>query len=262
MVRLFLPVFLSLLLLFPAKADAQASDQINEVEEKIALATEKFNKGEEEESLQLYMDVLESDNENFEALWNASILYARQGYRRESEDEQEENYRKALELAQKAIDLYPDRGHSYYAWAVGKGRMTELLGTNERIEAAHDIKEKIEKAAEMIPDYARVWHLYGVWHSDVANVSGIERTAAGLFSGGLPEASNEKAEEFLQKATEMNQERILFRLDLAKHYIKTDQDEKAEKELEKIIKMEPVTQDDPRNIREAEKLLKDLNGES
>lgn len=259
MFRLFLPVFLSLLLLFPVKAEAQSSDKTGGVEEKLALANEKFNKGEEDESLQLYMDVLEVDEENYEALWNAAILYARHGFRKKSGDEQEENYRKALELAQKAVDLYPDRGHSYYALAVAMGRMTEVMDSGDRIEAAHEIKESVEKAAEMIPDYAPVWHLYGVWHSDVANVSGIERTAAGLFSSGLPEASNEKAEEFLQKATEMNPERILFRLDLAKHYIKTDQDEKAEKELERIKKMEPVTQDDPRNIMEAEELLEDLN---
>lgn len=123
---------------------------------------------------------------------------------------------------------------------------------------AHEIREHLEKAAEYEPDFAPVWHLWGVWHSDVANISSAERTAASLISEGIPEADNETAEEYLKKAIELDDEHILFRLDLARHYLEIGEDEKAKEVLEKLIELEPQTKDDPGKLDEANELLENL----
>jgi len=235
-----------------------ASGQSDSVDELLKNAGEKFDEGEEQEAIEIYNEVLGLDSENHEALWNISLLYAREGFRQESEDDQERYFRKAIEAAEKSVELHPDKGHSYYALAVAIGRMTEVMGTRDRIRAAHDIKEYAEKAAEMIPDYAPAWHLLGVWHSDVANVSRAERTAARFVSSGLPDGSNEKAEEYLKKAMELDEESILIRLDLARHYLQVGEDEKAKPILEQILEMETKTKDDPGKVEEARELLEDL----
>ena len=231
----------------------------DEIEKKLNRASEKFNVGEEEESLRLFLAVLNTDEDNYEALWNTSLIYARMGFRYDDESKMEEYYEKAKEMAEKTKEYHPDKGKSYYVYSVAVGRMTELMGKRDRIRAAHELEENIKKAAELEPEYAPIWHLYGVWHSDVANVSRAERFVARLISGRLPDGSNEKAEEYLKKAVEMDGESFLFKLDLVRHYIEMDEEDKARPLLEEILDMQPRTKDDPSNQKKAEELLKEID---
>ncbi len=252
------PLMTMLFVIHSVSISQSSSYSTSSIDSLTSLAKEKFNSGEESEAMSLYEDVLEMDPQNYEALWNSSVLYASEGYRLDDEREQEEKFKKALELAEKAVELHPDKGYSYYAYAVAKGRMTEVLGKRDRIRAAHVIRDNIEKAAELIPEEPLVWHLWGVWHSDVSNVSRAERWVARFISGGLPEASNETAEEYLKKAVELDETSILFRWDLAHHYIAVGEDEKAIEVLEELIHMEPQRKDDPQKIENAKILLDDL----
>jgi tetratricopeptide (TPR) repeat protein len=217
-----------------------------------------FLNTEEEKSLDTYLKVLDADPENYEALWNAAIMYTRIGYRSDDTSKKEEYFNKALDLADMAIELYPDKGHSHYARAVALGRMTKLMGNRDRARTAHKMQESIEKAIELIPDEALVWHIYGVWHSEVANVSRVERFAARVISGGVPRGSNEKAEEYILKAIELDPHHVLSRVDLAKHYQQTGQKEKARKTFKEVTEMKPLTKDDPGLIEKAKAMLDDL----
>ncbi len=223
-------------------------------------AEKLMNEMKEEEALETYLSVLDADSENYEALWNASLLYASIGFRLDDEDSQKEYYEKAEELAEKSLELYPYRGHPYYVMAVAKGRMADIAGVNRRIELGHEIEEYVEKALERMPEHAPSWHLYGVWQSEVANVSRAERMAARFISGGLPDGSDEKAEEYLKKAIELDPESIIIRLDLARHFERSGQDDMAIAVLEELIDLglEPQTKDDPGHLEDARELLNDL----
>lgn len=256
---------LPLLILFVAgtidAGVAQSSNTADEsISEQLDTAKELHMSGEEQQSLVIYKNVLKEDADNIEALWNASILHAKIGRRQESENDMRDHYEKARELAERAVENHPDNGHAYYARAVAIGRMTMLMKRRDKIDASRKVKESIEKASELIPDFAPVWHMYGVWHSDVANMSGIAKFTAGLFSGGIPDASNEKAEEYLEKAISMDKDNILFHIDLAKHYLEVDSESQARPLLEEIVNMEPQMKDDPRYIEEAEQLLNKIIG--
>lgn len=246
----------ALLLAGAVSLHAQSADS-DDIESLLARAEEKFEDHDDEGSLELYLRVLYKDDENLEALWNAAVMNVRIGFRQDDEDAQKRYYEEAFELAEKALELYPDDGYTNFAWAAAQGRMADHINTRDRIRAAHDIEEKISVAAEKEPDYAPIWHLWGVWHSEVANVSRAERTAARFISGGLPDGSNDTAEEYLKKAIELDEENILFRLDLARHYLETGDDEEAVSLLRDIVDMEPKSEDDPEYIREAEELLND-----
>ncbi len=215
---------------------------------------------EEEEALETYLSVLDADSENYEALWNASLLYATVGFRLDDEDSQKEYFEKAKELAEKSLELYPDRGHPYYVMAVAKGRMADVVGVNRRIELGHEIEEYVANALERMPEHAPSWHLYGVWQSEVANVSRAERMAARFLSGGLPDGSDEKAEEYLKKAIELNPESIIIRLDLARHFECSGQDDRAINALIEMLELDlPIqTKDDPDFLDDARALLDDL----
>jgi len=248
-------LFLSVALALPVRSQSPEQHQI---ESRLTVAKEKFETGRETEALEIYESILDEDPKNYEALWNTALLYANAGHRLDEGEEKEEKYRRSMEIAEKVVELYPEKGHSHYAYAVAKGRMTEIMGTRDRINASHEIKESIKKAADRIPDYAPVWHLYGVWHSDVANVSAAEKAAARFISKGIPDASNEKAEEFLKKAARLDKQNILFRLDLARHYLEIGKDENAEEVLSELVEMEPKMKDDSERLKKARDMLNDL----
>ena len=253
--RLHIIVVLLFLAASTSLSYGQSGENIQQLLEK---ADSYFQNAEEEKSLDTYLEVLDKDPDNHEALWNASVIYTLIGYRSDDEDAKQEYFEKALNLADKAVDLYPDKGHSHYARAVALGRMTKLMGNRDRARTAHKIKESIEKAVELIPDEALVWHLYAVFHSDVANVSRMEKFAARFISGGIPDGSNEKAEEYFLKSIELDPDHVLTRMDLAKHYIETDQKEKARDVLKDVTEMKPRAKGDPRLIEKAKTMLDDL----
>lgn len=253
---------LKILLVFLASATLTATPDTTsngDISELLQEAEERFEQKDEQAALDIYLEILDREPEHFEALWNASLNYSRIGFRFDDEDRQKAYFENAIELAEKSVELYPDEGKSHYVKAVAVGRMADVVGTRERISSAHDIRDSAEKAIELDPDYAPAWHLYGVWHSEVSNVGRVERTAARFISEGIPDgASNETAEEYMSKAIELNPDHVLFRLDLARHYLRSGQDEKAIPVLEKILEMEPDLKDDPEHLEEAEKLLADL----
>jgi FimV-like protein len=253
----YIYLIIAAILIMPLSGLAQSESEVDSLQ---TLAEEKFNKGDEKESLDIYQEILSRDSTHYDALWNASLINSRLGYQLgdDEEDKQLDYYDEALVLADRAIDHHGDKGHSYYVKAVALGRWSELQDTDTRIETSHEIKENIEEAVELIPDYAPVWHLYGVFHSDVANISGAEQFAANLISEGVPDGSNEKAEEYLKKSIDMMPESILFRLDLAKHYLKVDDDDKAREVLEEIKEMEITLPNEGQLKEEASQLLEEL----
>ncbi len=254
MISFILAAFLSISLLAPA--DPHIND---EIEDLLNRAEEKFENKDEQGALELYLQVLDKDSENYEALWNASLNYSRIGFRFDDEEDQERYFEKAIELAEKSLELYPEKGKPHYVKAVALGRMADLISTRDRISTAHDIRDYADKAIELDPNYAPAWHLLGVWHSEVANVGRAERTAARFISQGIPDgASNETAEEYLEKAIDLDPDNIITRLDLARHYLRAGEDEKAIPVLEEILDMEPIYKDDPEHLEEAEELLSNL----
>jgi len=251
-------LFILTLAFFLSFSPASFAQNGERVDSLLNKAKEQVDSFDEREAIETYKKILEKDSENFEALWNISVLHSTVGFRAGEEKKQEEYFNKAVDYAEKAVQEYPEEGLSYYALAVAKGRISELKGNKERIQLSHEVQENIQKAVDKMPDHALSWHLYGVWQSEVANVGGAERFAANFISEGIPDASNEKAEEYLKKAMELDPDSILIRYDLAMHYVRSDQEDKAIPVLEELLTIEPELKDGKRHLDEAEKLLNDL----
>ena len=232
-----------------------------DLSERLAKAEAFMDALEEERALQAYLSVLEKNAEHYEALWNASMLYATIGFRLADESSQKEYFQKAKHFAGKGLELYPDKGHPHFVMAMAKGRMADLVGVKQRIELAHEVEDHIKQAIALMPEHAPSWHLYGVWQSEVANVSRVERMAARLISRGMPDGSTEKAEEFLKKALELDAESIMIRLDLAQHYVRSNRNEDAIAVLKELLERDlPFKwKDDPDHLDTAHALLKEIS---
>lgn len=239
---------------------AIASVQVTDINDLIMKAEEHMALMNEDEALETYLQILELDPVQYQALWNASLLYASVGYRYEDDHMKKMYFERAVEHAEKAVQAHPDRGHPYYVMAVAKGRMTDIANMRSRIRLAYTVEENVKKSLEIMPDYAPSWHLYGVWHSEVANVGRAERLAARFISRGLPEGSNQKAEKYLKKAAELDPESILIRLDLARHFIRSGQKSNAVNTLEQLFESDPQprTKDDSDHLKEAVALRNSL----
>lgn len=218
-------------------------------------AHELFQAGEEEAALQIYLDIFDDDPLHYNALWNSVIIYSNKGKRQENETERQKLIETSIEYAEKLLVHHPNRGHSHYAYAVALARKSEQMRTRDRIRAAHEIRDHIEKASNLIPEFAPVWHLYGVWHSDVANVSRGARLMARFISSGLPDGSNEKAEKYLLKSMEMDPKNVLVHFDLARHYSEVGRNADADLILNKMLELEPRMKDDPVYQEEARKMI-------
>ncbi|MBD3616849.1 MAG: hypothetical protein HUJ22_09775 [Gracilimonas sp.] len=227
----------------------------------LQTAGEYFSGAREKEALDTYLKILELEKNNFEALWHTSLLYARIGFRKDAREQKEEYYQKAFEYAEQTLEEYPDKGHAHFVYAVANGRISDISRTQVRIEKSHIIKKHAEKTLEMIPDYAPAWHLLGIWNSEISNVGSAQKMAAGVFSKGLPEgASNSKAEEYILKAIELDPDQTLrFKLDLARHYNRAGETEKAIQILEEIIDIKPQNEIDEWNLERARELLEELS---
>lgn len=223
-------------------------------------ARQYFNKAEESKALEAYLKVLENYPQNFEALWHTSLIYARIGYRSDTKEEMMENYQKALTYAEKTLKLYPDKGYSHFVYAVANGRISDVSDSQTRIKKSHIVKKHAEKAVELLPEYAPAWHLLGLWHSKVANVGSAKQFAAGLLSDGLPEgASNKKAVEYIQKAIQLQPNQTLrYKLDLARHYDRAGEPQKAINVLKEVVQITPNNDIDRWNLERARSLLTEL----
>ena len=216
-------------------------------------AKQHFNLGDEEKALEIYLHVLSREPGNYEALWNTSFLYTRKARRQVVYSVQEELYRTAREYARLSVEIHPQKPRSHYAFGLASaGLADDMPNSSERIGLIWDMKEYAERALRMDPNYAPAWHLMGMWHSKLANVSRTERLAARVLYGALPDgASNEKAEEFLLRAIAMDPGVIIFKLGLAQHYQETGQRRNALPVLRSILNMQPVSQNDHMDMQEA-----------
>jgi len=235
------------------------SDPENDIEEMLKQASERIESADEDGAMSLYNEILEEKPDQMEALWNLSVLYAQRGFRTDNSSDQESDYESADKHADKCLEAHPEKAPCHFAKALVVGRIADISGTRDRIRKSGEVKEHADKAIELDPEFYRTYHLLGVWHSEVANLSRSERMAARTFFGGLPEgASNEESEKSFKKALEMNPESILIHLDFARHYQRTGEDEKAIELLEKIGDLEPKLIDDEKYKEEAQELLNEL----
>lgn len=224
-------------------------------------ASQLYDQAREEESLHTYLKVLEIEEDNFKALWRTSLLYARIGYRMDTDKEMMENYKTALSYAEKALEKKPESGYSHFVIAVAHGRISDLSKPQVRIKKSHLVKKHIQKSIQLIPEFAPAWHVYGLWHSKLANVGTGQKLAAGVFSKGIPKgASNQKAEEYILKAMEMDPKNELrYKLDLARHYRRAGQTQKAKDTLEEVLQFDPETDIDRWNLNRAQQILQEIS---
>jgi len=213
----------------------------------------------ETQALDLYNQILKKQPENYKALWRASFLYSRIGNRRQDKDQQKIYFNRAIDLAKQALNVDSTDTQSNFVMAVAMGRKALISGAKARVAASRDIKRYAERAIKFDSTNAGAWHVLGRWHLKVANLSWIERMAANTLFGGIPDASNKKAEEYIKKAIRLNNKYILYYHDLARVYKEMGHDQEAISACRSALNLPNLTPDDPQLKKECNEMINDLN---
>lgn len=212
-----------------------------------------------QKALNLYSEVMQSDPNNFEAIWNAAFLHTKIGNRASSKEDKEKHFKLAMSLSEKALQLNPNSAYAHYVYAVALGRMGDIMGARERVQNSTLIKQHSEKAIDLDPNLAAAWHILGKLHYRLHNLNMAEKAAAAVLFGGLPSGvSTEKAAEYYQKAVTLRGDYLLYRLDLSVALIKLGKKEEARNVLETTITLPALTEDDPQYLEDCKALLRRL----
>lgn len=245
--------YLFLLLLCCQCAMAQTDRQLSTDIARLEAA------GQEAAALDKLRQVLQSNPQHYYALWKTSELYSRLGAMQKTKSAQIAYYTNGKQYAEKAIRVNPNNADGYYALSVAMGRMA-LAGPNkEKIAAVKAIKSNAEKALRLNPIHGRAWHVLGKWHYEVSGLNFVERTAVKVFYGGFPQASIEESIRAYEKAQALEPYFALNYLELAKAYIRNDQEGKAKGALQKLAALPNKTGDDVNVKAEGRKLMQSLD---
>lgn len=214
---------------------------------------------QEKEALDVYRQIVEERPEDFTALWRTSFLYSRVGNRLDSKDQQKTYFNRAIEFAERALEVDSTHTQSNFVMAVAMGRKALISGARERVAASRDIKKYADRALEYDSENEGAWHVLGRWHFKIANLSWLERAAANTLFGGIPgDASNEKAAEYIEKAIELNDRYIRYYYDLAQVYQEMGKKEQAVQTCQTALKKTSITPDDDQLKEECRKLINKL----
>jgi len=240
------------LLLLSAFSYAQTADEI------VEQARQQEKQMKDAAALSLYKDALKVQPENIAALTGASELSSREGNRAGDKDEKVRIYSEAKGYAEQAIKLAPENAEANYVMAVALGRAATTVGAKEKVAAYKEVKRYAELAVKFNPQYAKAYYVLGKLNYDMANMNALEKAAAKMLFGGMPEGSLQSAIANYEKCRKLDPSLLQNYQDLAKAYKENEELEKSIEVLRKAVTLRPIYQDDLAIKSACKKMLEEM----
>ena len=253
MIRLLMMVAL----LVPGQAASTASSA------QIALGDTAYERFDNDSALAYYLEVLETEPDNAEALWKAARGYADvgAGFQESDEERAQELYAEGVAAARRAVALDPESADAHFALAVVIGRAALFEGGRTKIRLSVEIKDEAERVLELDPRHDGAYHVLGRWHYEVGTLSWMLRTFAKAIYGGVPSgASVETGAQMFERAIELNPTMPVHHLEYARSLVELERYSEARQHLQTSIELPQVHWEDPFHKAEAAKMLDDIRG--
>jgi regulator of microtubule dynamics protein 3 len=163
------------------------------------------------------------DSTDYTANWRTAFALLDQGEQVPeslASAERDSLFARAEVLAHRAVaaDSLGPEGHFALAATIGRASLT--MGKKERIRRARIVRDEALRTLALDPGHDGAYHVLGRWNAEIMRLSGLSRFFAKSFLGAgiFSQASWEEAIANLQKAVELDPERIYHRLELARIY--------------------------------------------
>ncbi len=207
-----------------------------------------------------YEAAVAADSTEYEALWKASRSLADLAEYETDTDRRAEMYRRAEHLARRAVAAGPHEAEAHFHLARAVGRVALSHGPKDRVKFGKEVREHALEALRLDPDHPGALHVMGMWHAEVRRLPRIARFFAKTFLGGqiFGSARWEEAVRLLSRAVEVDGQRIVHHLDLARIYRDMDQHDQARVHYQHVIDGAVTDYNDPRYKAEAAAELKEL----
>jgi tetratricopeptide (TPR) repeat protein len=207
-------------------------------------------------ALNKFKEAIKLDPTHIYSLAKSSELCSRIGSREVSSDKRDAWYAAARAYANKALAIDPLNDQANVAMAMVSGKISLTKNGKEKIINAKEIKKLVDVALKTNPNNYLAWHILGRWNYEISNVSMIERAAAKVFFGGIPEGSLKNAIMYFEKTKTLMPYFILNYIELAKAYQRDGQSEKAITLLKTIQSFPINTEDDLKLKADALEMIK------
>jgi len=213
---------------------------------------------DEKAAFSKFKEVLKLQPTNIYALNKCSELCSRIGQRQPDKKMRNDYYEAAKTYAGIALRLDPNNAESNCVMAIALGRSSLNKSGKEKIVTAKEIKKFVDISLKNDPKNFKAWHVLGRWNYELSDLNIIERTAAKLLYGDIPEGSIQAAITAFEKSNSISNGFILNYFELAKAYKKNDQKDKAIACLNNMLSIPNHTEDDPTIKEQGKRMLSDL----
>lgn len=215
-----------------------------------------------QKAMETYQSADKQFPNNWEVYWRLSRTYVYEAEKMpdntsEQKDAQLAVYKKAYELADKAVKLAPDKSVTYLRRAIANGRIALFKGIFSVAGVVNAVKADCDKAINLGNGGD---HIQSLAHYVLARTNDkvSEKWAPARSVIGLGWASLDKAMKEYSIAIKLYPNFRMYYLDFAKAYIKDDQYDKAKEMLKKVIESPKREMNDDEQLAEAKKLLEKI----
>lgn len=205
-----------------------------------------------------YQAAIQVDANNAEALWRASREAVDLG---EFDDARRDSlYQLGEQYARRAVQADTKSSMAHFALAKAIGRRALSLGAKERVKYAGEVRKEALESLALDSTNAGALHVMGRWHANIMRLSGFSRFMAKNVLGGktFGEANWKDAVALMEKASSLEPDRIVHRLELASIYADTGDKAKAREQYQTVLRLKPMDFNDKHYQELAQKALADL----
>ncbi|MCF8259972.1 MAG: hypothetical protein K9J12_04305 [Melioribacteraceae bacterium] len=252
-----LPLITLMLMFSLAKAQS--------VEEYIAKAEESYKVFNHQDALAALKNAEKLDPNNWEVIWRLSRTYVDIAEKlptetSEQEDKQESTFITAMDYADKAIKIAPEKSVSHLRRAIAGGKIALFKGVFSVADVVNKVRDDVEKAISLNNgsdfDQAVAHYVLARTHAKISEKWAPARSVLGLGWADL-EIALQQYELALKRETNFT----MIYVDYAIALIREDEYEKARKMLNKALECPLRDEDDPQRKAEAKELLKEIEDE-
>ncbi|RMD50233.1 MAG: tetratricopeptide repeat protein [Ignavibacteria bacterium] len=221
-----------------------------------SLTEKAFN---DKAALEVYLQAEKMNADSWELQWRLSRSYSNIAAHMnpDNEDAQLATYETALKHAEKAVKLAPDKSVPYLRRSIVNGRIALFKGVFSVGDIVTSVRDDCLKSLKLnngsTYDMALTHYILARTHAKLS-----EKWKPALSVLGLGWAEIDTAIVHYKKAISMYDGYIMFYLDYAKALIREDEEDLAKELLNKLLTFKVQEQDDPKRIKEAKELLKEL----
>ena len=198
-----------------------------------------------------YQAAIQADANSLEALWRASREAIDLG---EFDDARRDSlYLLGEHYARRAVQSDARSAVAHFALAKALGRRALALGPRDRVKYAGEVRKEALEALALDSTNVGALHVLARWHANIMRLNGITRFMARNVMGGrtFGEANWKDALALMQRASALEPERIVHRLELAAIYADTGDSARARQEYETVLRLKPMDFNDKHYVEQA-----------